>query len=280
MSQQESAQKNNNAGKVSGIFKKIFTKQEQTLKSEIKEMIEERVEQGEALTPESKIFRNVLKFGDLRVSDIMTPRSRICAVEDNTSLTDLKIYITQENHTRLPVYNENLDNILGFIHTKDLINYWVSGKEFRIVDILRGIPFVAPSMKLYNLLKKMQSERTHMAIVVDEHGGTYGLVTIEDVMEVIVGEINDEHDEAKTSVAKLADNIFEADANIPLYKLENFLGKKLSEEDADFDTLGGLIFTKLGKVPKIGDTLQDNNGLIFKVTDADKRSIKRVKIYI
>jgi magnesium and cobalt transporter len=280
MSQSDSPQKSNSGGKVTGIFKKIFNKEEQTLKSEIREMIDERASQGEALTPESKIFRNVLKFGDLRVSDIMTPRSKICAVEDNISLSDLKIYITQENHTRLPVYNENLDNILGFIHTKDLINYWVSSKEFRIAEILRGIPFVAPSMKLYNLLKKMQAERTHMAIVVDEHGGTYGLVTIEDVMEVIVGEINDEHDEAKTSVFKLADNIFEADANIPLYKLENFLGKRLSDEDADFDTLGGLIFTKLGKVPKIGDTLQDNNGLIFKVTDADKRSIKRVKIYI
>ena len=118
------------------------------------------------------------------------------------------------------------------------------------------------------------------SIVVDEHGGTYGLVTIEDIVEVIVGEINDEHDETKTAINKLADNIFEADANIPLFKLENFLGKKLSDEEGDFDTLGGLIFTKLGKVPKIGDTLQDSNGLIFKVTDADKRKIKRVKIYI
>jgi magnesium and cobalt transporter len=268
-------------GKFAGLIKKLRRKEEaQSLKSEISEIISEHTEQGESVTAESKILSNVLKFGDLRVSDIMTPRSRICAVSDETTLDTLKEYVAKEEHTRVPIYHENLDNITGFIHSKDLIDYWISGAEFKISEILRSVPFVAPSMKLHNLLKKMQSERTHMAIVVDEHGGTYGLVTIEDVVEVIVGEINDEHDEAKTAITKLADNIFEADANIPLNKLEAFLGKKLSDEESDFDTLGGLIFTKLGKVPKTGDTLQDSNGLIFKVTDADKRRIKRVKIYI
>lgn len=276
MTQSESPQK----GKIASLFKKIINKNCQSLKSEIEDIIIEREEQGQSAQPENKMLRNVLKFGDLRVSDIMIPRSKICAVEDNITIENLKLYIAKEEHTRLPVYHENLDNVTGFIHTKDLINYWITGKEFKISDIIRGVPFVAPSMKLYNLLKKMQSERTHMAIVVDEHGGTYGLITIEDIVEVIVGEINDEHDETKTAINKIADNLFEADANIPLFKLESFLGKKLTDEDTDFDTLGGLIFTKLGKVPKIGDSIQDSNGIIFKVTDADNRRIKRVKIYI
>ena len=276
MTQSESPQK----GKISNFFKKISGKNGQSLESEIEDIIIEREEQGQPLPQENKMLRNVLKFGDLRVIDKMIPRSKICAVADNISLDDLKLYIAREEHTRIPIFHENLDNVTGFIHTKDLIDYWISGKEFKISDIIRGVPFVAPSMKLYNLLKKMQSERTHLAIVVDEHGGTYGIITIEDIVEVIVGDINDEHDETKSAINKIADNLFEADANILLSKLENFLGKKLTDEESDFDTLGGLIFTKLGKVPKIGDSIQDANGIIFKVTDADNRRIKRVKIYI
>jgi CBS domain containing-hemolysin-like protein len=168
----------------------------------------------------------------------------------------------------------------SFIHSKDLIEYWVAPKEFKMKDILRELPFVAPSMRVIHLLEKMREERTHMAIVVDEYGGTYGLVTIEDVLEEIVGDIDDEHDEAHGKIHKLADNIFDVDATIPIKMLESAINRQITEESADFDTLGGLMFTKLGKVPKIGDILQHDSGVTFKVLDADKRRIKRVKVHI
>jgi magnesium and cobalt transporter len=262
------------------FFKNLFAKPEACLKTEIEEIIEEHEEDKGALSEENKIIKNVLKFNTLRVADIMTPRVNIAAIADDIALEALKKFVSKEEHTRIPVYQQNLDNIIGFIHSKDLIDYWLEPKEFKMKDILRELPFVAPSMRVIHLLEKMRAERTHMAIVVDEYGGTYGLVTIEDVLEEIVGDIDDEHDEAKGMVNKLSDNVYDVDATLPVRTLEETISRKLADDTADFDTVGGLLFTKLGKVPKIGDILQHDSGATFKVTDADKRRIKRVKVHV
>ncbi len=256
---------------------------DQSLKSELEEIIQEHEDEGSAAPEENEIIRNVLKFGDARVTDVMTPRSDICAVQIDITLDDLKKLVVEQEHTRIPVFRENLDDVAGFLHTKDLIPYWVNGNPFSIRDILRDVLFVPPSMKLHILLVKMRAERTHLAIVVDEYGGTDGLVTIEDLVEEIVGEIEDEHDEgSQLEIMKIADNVFEVAARYEVYKLEEELGRKIYSDDEsdDFDTVGGLVFTTIGKIPKFGETIKHKSGLTFKVTDVDKRRIKRVKVIV
>lgn len=265
-------------------FKKLFGKDsEQSLKSELEEIIQEHEEEGNAPPENSEIIRNVLNFSEVKVGDVMTPRPDICAAPYDITMDDLKKIVVEREHTRIPIFRDNLDEVVGFVHIKDLIAYWGAEKPFKIQDILREVLFVPPSMKLQNLLIKMQIERTHMAIVVDEYGGTDGLVTIEDIVEEIVGEIEDEHDEDEAhEIVKLADHVYEVSARVEVAALEEKLGRKIYAEDEaeDFDTIGGLIFTNLSRVPKAGESFCHKSGITFKVMDADKRRIKRVKVIL
>lgn len=269
---------------VMGWFKKNLLQRnaaEPNLKNELEEIIQEHEEEGNMVPAENTILKNVLKFDELRVTDVMTPRLDVCAVSADISLDELKKYIDENEHTRIPVFDKNLDDVVGFIHIKDLITYWVSPKTFKIHEILREVLYVPPSMKINNLLVKMQSERTHMAIVVDEYGGTAGLVTIEDLVEQIVGEIEDEHDEDnQEEFVQLGPDNYEVLARLEVKKLEENLGLKIENDsnNHDYDTIGGLVFTLSGKIPRIGESLTHPSGLVFKVLDADKRSVKRLKV--
>jgi len=268
-------------GKVKGWIKGLLTKnEEQSLKNELEEIIQEHEEDGNLASSENTILRNVLKFDELRVTNVMTQRLYICAVQADISLEELKKYVSENEHTRIPVFDKNLDDVVGFIHIKDLMRYWVEPKKFKLHEILREILYVPPSMKINNLLVKMQAERTHMAVVVDEYGGTTGLVTIEDLMEEIVGEIEDEHDEEnQEECIRLDDSNYEVLARVEIKKLEEILNIKIPKNaDHDYETIGGLIFSILGKIPRIGESVKLENGLLFKVIDADKRRIKKVKI--
>lgn len=268
--------------KVKDWFKNLLGKNdEQSLKTELEGIIQEHEEEGNTHREENTILRNVLKFDELRVTNVMTPRLDICAVQADISLDELIKYIDEKEHTRIPVFDKNLDDVVGFIHIKDLITYWVEPKKFKIHEILREILYVPPSMKINNLLVKMRTERTHMAVVVDEYGGTTGIVTIEDLVEEIVGEIEDEHDEDNgEEFSKLDENNYEVLARMEIKKLEEALNTKIIQDgqEHDFDTVGGLIFSIIGKIPRIGENISHDSGLIFKVIDADKRSVKKVKI--
>ncbi len=269
--------------KKNGWFRKLLNKgDEASLKTELQEIIQEHEGEGNAPHAENVILHNVLKFDELHVVDVMTPRLDICAVPADTSLDELKKYIDENEHTRIPVFDKNLDDVVGFVHIKDLITYWIEPKKFKLHEILREILYVPPSMKINNLLVKMRTERTHMAVVVDEYGGTAGLVTIEDLVEEIVGEIEDEHDEEnQEEFVKLDENSYEVLARIEIRKLEeNLGGTKLIREghDNDYDTLGGMVFSMMGKIPRIGESVTHESGFTFKVIDADKRHIKRLKI--
>jgi CBS domain containing-hemolysin-like protein len=252
---------------------------------------------------------NLIKFADLRVDDVMVPRADIVAIESSATIKDLLERFIDANHSRMPVYRETLDDLSGMIHIKDLVR-WLAQKgaktrrrkgakdgkdtvlaglslsatdlaiEVSAIGIVREVLFVPPSMPAADLLIKMQSTHIHIAIVVDEYGGTDGLVSIEDLVEEIVGDISDEHDSDEELVVSNGDGTFTASARADLQELEQLLGVDFlpEERDEETDTLGGLIFSMFGRVPVRGELLRHNSGVEFEVLDADPRRVKRVKI--
>lgn len=233
-------------------------------------------------------------FHILKVEDVMVPRVDIIAVDIDTSLKDLALSFKEAGHSRLPVYNDTLDEPTGLVHVKDLLPYLTfdargrTGKTYPdkkiIKKIQRTVLFVPPSMTAEALLKKMQAARMHMAIVVDEYGGTDGLVTLEDLIEPIVGNIEDEHDETEPEIKSLKNAkgqpYWEADARVDIEDFEAEFGRDIAtpEEDEEVDTLGGLVVSLAGRVPERGEIIRHPYGIEFEITDADPRRIKRVRI--
>lgn len=263
----------------------LGTRPDASLKEVLEEAIEEHEEQAEQrLAPEEKtMLHNVLSFSDIKVSDIMVPRTDIAAIACDITLPALKAHITEQRHTRIPVYTETLDHVDGFIHVKDLLPMLAGDEPFDLKAVMRELLFVPPSMRIIDLLIKMRHAGSHMAIVVDEYGGTDGLVTMENLFEEIVGDIQDEHDEDEESedkITRISDTTFEVNARIPIDKLEKELGLNLVTEEkaGEFDTLGGLIFFQLGRVPAKGESVQHITGVRFEIVDADPRRIRRVRI--
>ncbi len=258
---------------------------EGSLKEALEEVIEEHLEEGEGSisSEERDMLRNMLLMGELTVSDVMIPRTEIVAVEHEITLTELKAVLLEQRHTRMPVYHSTLDRLLGFIHLKDLVPALAGDEAFDIDKVMRDILFVSPSMKVIDLLVQMRLSGHHMAIVVDEYGGTDGLVTMEDLCEEIVGEIQDEHDDevVEQELKRISLLCYEADARIPIEELERELNVTLrsaDEDDDDYDTLGGLIFLRLGRVPARGEILHLDGIARLEIQEADPRRIRRVKI--
>ncbi len=254
-----------------------------SLKEALEEVLEEHEE--ESITPpteEQNMLKNVITFADKTVYEIMTPRTEIKGVEYNVSLSELKAHITQHIHTRIPVYNDTLDNIKGFLHVKDLVPHLSHDMPFNMALILRELLFVPPSMRLINLLVKMRDAGVHMAIVIDEYGGTDGLVTLEDLFEEIVGDIQDEHDEEEKEavLAWSSASTCDLDATTLIEKLDEFLGLNLlpDAEREEYDTLGGLIFSTLDRVPVKGEKITINDQLHCEILSADPRRIHRVRL--
>jgi CBS domain containing-hemolysin-like protein len=235
-------------------------------------------EVGEA---ERRLLVNVLGMRQRNLADVMVPRAGIVAIEIGAKLPEVIETMTREGHSRLPVYRETLDDTLGMVHIKDVLPWRGRDSEFALDKIMRRILFVAPSMRTLELLLEMRVKRVHMALVVDEFGGVDGLVTIEDLVEEIVGEIEDEHDRPEQpTVVRLADGSFEADGRVPLEDFERLSGVAFAaEERAEIDTLGGLVAAAAGQVPIRGQLVRHpSTGLEFEVLDADPRRIKRLRI--
>ena len=266
---------------------KAALRSDASLKEALEEVIEEHEEQAEdKLEPEEKVLlHNVLSFGDIKVSDIMVPRADIAAVSIDITLPALKKHIMEMRHTRIPVYEETLDQVRGFIHVKDLFPMVSGDRPFDLRAVMRKLLFVPPSMSLLDLLVNMRHAGSHMAIVVDEYGGTDGLVTMEDVVEEIVGDIQDEHDddeEAEDKVVRVNPKVLEVNARIRIEKLAKELNVTLagSEETSEFDTLGGLIFFQLGRVPAKGEIVPHHSGVRFEIVDVDPRRIRKVRVHL
>ncbi len=230
---------------------------------------------------ERAMLVNILRFKELTVEDVMVPRADILAVQNNTALEDIVSMAVKEQHSRFPVYCDNLDDVNGMIHVKDILTTFNDPQSFSIEAIQREILVVAPSMPVSDLLLKMRLTRIHMALVVDEYGGIDGLVTIEDLVEQIVGEIEDEHDvDNDLELTELAPGEWVTDARMKIEDFEALTCAILTEEEReeDIETLGGLVFSVAGRVPSRGEVVRHESGIDFKVLEADPRRIKRLRL--
>ncbi|HEY0838405.1 MAG TPA: hemolysin family protein [Azospirillum sp.] len=259
----------------------IGGKGDTTLRDTLEELIEEEGEaEGGMAANERALLGNVLKLRDRTVVDVMVPRADIIGVDVSTPLPALIQRMSEEAHSRLPVYRETLDDVVGMVHIKDVLVCIASQKHGELKDIVRDVLIVAPSMPVLDLLLQMRQTRQHMALVVDEFGGIDGLVTIEDLVEEIVGEIEDEHDDTvQPRLMDRPDGSLLADARVAIEDFEARVGPVLTEEEReDIDTLGGLVVSLAGRVPGRGELLKHPSGLEFEVVDADPRRIKRLRV--
>lgn len=271
---------------------------------DLRELIEDALARAkstdQALSAKERgMLLNILRFGKLTVEDVMIPRADIVAVEESVTIDELTRVFREAEHSRLPVYCETLDDPRGMIHIRDLMSWITSqaesgkeqglslsavdlGRSIASLNIARNILFVPPSMSVLDLLLKMQSTRLHLALVVDEYGGTDGLVSIEDLIEEVVGEIEDEHDVAEAPLIHEDPRAgLVADARTPIEELEEYLKIELVSPplEEDIDTLGGLVFSISGRIPARGELVRHVSGIEFEVLDADPRRIKKLRIH-
>jgi len=249
----------------------------------IDEVIEEPSTEGAhpLSAHERVLIGNILKVHNRTAADVMVPRIDIVALHVDTPFPEVVKCMVEQGHSRVPVYRETLDDVIGFIHVKDVLGPVADRQQTRLSPILRKVLFVAPSVPILDLLVQMRQARTHIAMVVDEFGGIDGLVTIEDLIEEIVGEIEDEHDVAdRPSLIERADGTLIVDARTPIEVLEERQGAQLrpSGEQDEVDTLGGLVSSLAGRVPKRGEVIAHPSGIEFEVLDADPRRIKRLRV--
>ncbi len=261
---------------------------DQDLRSRVAALVQEAADapQAEGETPELDrqervLIANVLRLRGTTADDVMVPRADIIAMPVNLALEDALATMKRENHSRLPVYGEQLDDIVGMVHVKDLVAYAGPSDSFRLQSILRQPLMIAPQMPVLDLLLQMRLRRIHLALVIDEYGGIDGLVTIEDLVETIVGDIADEHDEPDVPMlVERHDGTLDIDARMPVEEFEHRLGAVLTgqERESEIETVGGLVFRLAGHVPTRGEVLSHESGIQFRVMDADARHIRRVRV--
>jgi CBS domain containing-hemolysin-like protein len=255
--------------------------------ADIIEAVEEIIEQPEgeqsgAPAAEKQLLTNLLAARDRRVLDIMIPRADVFAVEEGTDLRKLAALMAHSGHSRVPVYRRTLDDAIGFVHIKDITSALVDEKPVSMKDLIRKLLFVSPSTPVTKLLLQMRQRRRHMALVVDEFGGVDGLITIEDVVETIVGQIDDEYDDPELTapLQRRPDGSVMVDGRLTLEAFEGQTGSFLLEhERTEIDTLGGLVFALAGRVPMRGEILRHSSGVSFEVVEADTRRVKRLRAF-
>ena len=261
---------------------------EQSVRESIAELVQEAAEapttpgmQPELDRQERALIANVLRLRGTTADDVMVPRPDIVAMRADVTLQQALEQIRTDGHSRLPIYREQLDDVLGMIHIKDVFAYVGRPEAFSLEAILRRPLMVAPNIPVLDLLLQMRQARMHLALVVDEYGGIDGLVTIEDLVETIVGDISDEHDEVTVPmVSERSDGALDVNARMDVEDFEKRMGPVLTEDErnADIDTVGGLVFTLAGRVPAKGEVISHPSGIEFRVLDADARRIRRVRV--
>jgi CBS domain containing-hemolysin-like protein len=288
------------------VLTRLGLKPRESIRHDLEDALAETVEDTDFSPQERAMLKNVLSFHRIRVEDVMVPRADIVAVASETNLGELLNLFRTAGHSRLPVYGDTLDDPKGMVHIRDFLDFIAmradggaseagAGDEtpppslgqidlsmtLASANILRPVLFVPRSMPAIDLLVRMQATRTHMALVIDEYGGTDGLVSIEDLVEMVVGDIEDEHDEDATlTIIEAADGTYIADARASLDEVKETLGVDLTEEEGaeDIDTIGGFIVTLAGRVPSRSEVIVGPAGLEFEVLDADPRRVKRLRI--
>ncbi|MCR9070959.1 MAG: hemolysin family protein [Alphaproteobacteria bacterium] len=253
------------------------------VRASLEELIEENGEDASPIDPhEGAIIRNVLGLRDITAYDVMVPRADIVAVDHATRLTDLSRQMSDVAHSRMPVFRDSLDDTIGMVHIKDVLAHLNRGDDVTAGALAREILIVAPSSRALDLLQEMRMTRRHMALVVDEYGGIDGLITIEDLIEEIVGDIVDEHDtEEGPKLVERSDGTVIADARATVEDLEELAGPFLSDEEREeIDTLGGLVFSLAGRVATRGEVIRHPSGIEFEVMDGDPRRLRRLKVRV
>ena len=268
------------------FFKFSFLKSLNSSRSkEFDKMLENPDDSSRNFTAEEKdMLKNVIGFGSSRVEDCMVPRADIIGVEKDSEISEVLKLFSETNHSRIPIYRDNLDDPIGMLHMKDLISIFSKDNfnELKIENFLREVLFVPPSMKSRDLLVRMQTSRIHMALVIDEYGGTDGLVTIEDLIEEIIGEIEDELFEEDLDRIRIYENHIDTYARTSIEEINKIVGKSLITQDIDEEihTIGGLVFVLAGRVPQRGELITHPSGFEIEITDADSRKIKTVRLRI
>lgn len=270
-----------------GLKALLFGEREASLRDQIEDAIDEHEEDGEEakgdLSPvERQMLRNLLHFGERTVGDVAVPRGDIIAVAEDVGFEALVRAFAEAGHSRLPVYRESLDTITGMIHIKDVFEILANKSEppVGLDGLIRQPRYVPESMGVLDLLAEMRASKTHLAIVIDEYSGTEGLVTIEDLVEEIVGDIEDEHDETPAAmIVPMDGGRWDADARIELSDVAEAIDPRLAEVDEDVDTLGGLAFVLAGHVPQIGESVTHASGWRIEVTDGDARRATRLILH-
>jgi len=259
---------------------------EPSLRESLEDVIEEHGDDRGDLTSEERLMLlNIVSLRELDISDVMVPRADIVAIDIDTPFDEMVQVFKQTTHSRLPLFRDTLDDVIGMVHIKDVVGA-LAGEGAdkappRIADIKRRVLFVPPSMEVIDLLLNMRINRIHMALVIDEYGGTDGLVTIEDLIEQIVGEIEDEHDEqAGPLIKQQRDGVLDVDARAAVADLEAMINVDVLSDDQDeeVDTVGGLVFTLAGRVPVRGEVIAHESGIEFEVIEADARRLKRLRV--
>ena len=278
-----------------------------SLRDDLTDALSEAADAAEFSPGERAMLHNILRLREVRVEDVMVPRAEVQAVDLSTELGELLRIFEQSGHSRLPVYSETLDDPRGMIHIRDVVGHLLRvsrqprtgrgrkkaansepldlskvdlGRSIGELGLIRPLLFVPPSMLASDLMARMQADRIQMALVIDEYGGTDGLASLEDIVEMVVGDIEDEHDEDEPMITQTAEGVFVVDARAEIDEVAQMVGDafKAGEHEEDVDTIGGMIFNTLGRVPARGEVVQAIPGFEFHVLDADPRRVKRVRI--
>ncbi len=252
-----------------------------SVRETLEELIEDLPDGEKTINADERLLiGNVLELRDINAADVMVPRAEIVAIEAGAPLDELIALMIKEAHSRVPVYNGTLDNVLGMVHIKDVLARAGADAALTLSEIARKVLFVSPTIRVLDLLLQMRLARVHLALVVDEYGGVDGLVTIEDLVEEIVGDIQDEHDVDEVVMIARPDGTVIADARTELDEFELRVGSILTDEERvdDIETLGGLIFTLVDRVPGCGEIIKHSSGIEFEIIDADPRRIKRIRL--
>ena len=255
---------------------------ENTVRGALEELIEDHPHSETPIVDEQRtLLENILNLRDRTIADVMVPRADIIGINANATLEQIIVLINEEAHSRVPVFQEALDDAIGMIHIKDVLSAQQKKGLINLHEIVRPVLFVAPSMQVLELLLEMRAKRTHMALVVDEFGGIDGLLTIEDLVEEIVGEIEDEHDlDDEPTWRVRTDGAIDVDARLEILHLEEVIGSFVSDEEREeLDTLGGLVFSLAGRVPVRGELVKHSSGVEIEIVDADPRRVKHLRIH-
>ncbi len=260
------------------ILMRFITGRKKVTEEEIEEIMAAGEEEGLINEEENAMIRSILQFRDTVVREVMVSRTDMACISSDASVSDILREIIACGHSRMPVYEETIDNIIGLVYAKDLLKYWgMEASAINLKNIMRTPYFVPETKHLEELLQEFERKRMHIAIVIDEYGGTSGLVTIEDVLEQIVGDIQDEYDLEEDWIASLPDGSYEVDGRLPIEELEDNLGIEIERDK--FDTVSGLIYHLTGRIPPIGEDI-DAGKFRLVILDADERKIKKVRVII